>query len=115
LQDADLVTKANAMFEVTGFGHRLLDTVGFTVPTPKVRVAIRRPIKVKRTAAWSAAAGVGLAAVMLASLWILNGANITQTQAPLELTPARTLNAPIQTITPTRAVSPNAPITPPAR
>ncbi len=123
LQRADFLAQTGETIAVTGVGKRLLEATGFAAPVAKVAPAIKvtapRPIKWQQTATWSTAAGVGLATVILVSISILIGANITQNNQPLVLTPARTLTAPTRTMTPTRAAIPAtvplAPATPPGR
>ncbi len=125
LQRADFLAETGDRIAVTGVGKRLLEATGFAAPVTKVAPAIRVPVKAPRpfkwqqTATWSTAAGVGLATVILVSISILIGANITQNNQPLVLTPAHTLTAPTKTMTPNRAAIPAtvplAPATPPGQ
>ncbi|HEX7587704.1 MAG TPA: hypothetical protein VF478_05260, partial [Anaerolineae bacterium] len=94
---------------VRGVGCRFLDTIGLIPPARPAPAAVSRPIPAaiihpnrrQLAAAVSGVAGVALAGLMLASLVVLNGANVVSNRAPLELTPAPTLSAPAKTALPT--------------
>jgi hypothetical protein len=116
LEAAGLLAQSDGVYEVSGKGYRLLSTLGLTAPMPKTAVTIPRRLSWQRAAVMSGAAGVALAGVILVSLAILNGANVSERKQPLEFTPVPTRNTPALTLTPTRAdtltVSPEAPATP---
>ena len=109
LQSAGFLTPTDGKLQTSDSAVRLLYTIGLTAPTPKVSVAVPRTTTRRREFALSGAAGVALAGVILASIAILNGANVLQTNQPLEFTPVPTQRVSTQTAVPPPGVTPTLP------
>jgi hypothetical protein len=106
LKSAGFLTQTGAEFQTSDLALRLLHSIGLTAPAPKVPAAIPRGTELRRELALSGIAGVALASVILASIAMLNGANVSQNNQPLEFTPVPTSSISIKTAIPTQAVAP---------
>ena len=100
LERADLLAQTDGKLVVSGVGCRFLDTIGLIPPARPAPAPVWRPSRWQVTAALSGAAGTALAGLILASLVVLNGANVVSNRQPLELTPEPTLSAPAKSILP---------------
>ncbi len=113
LERAEMLIKTGGVIETTGFGEHFLNGLGFPAAPAVTVVAPRPPVKWGRVTAMATGAGIALATLVLLFMAALYGANITQTQAPLQFAPSRVATV-VKSVTPTptRISAPIATVTP---